>query len=85
MAGVISAKLEGDKIVVEGDGIDSIALTTTLRKRMGFAELVSVAAMDEKKEEKEEKTDAQPSPSLPYIHVVPYHQIHQPYDNCSIM
>ncbi|XP_008794752.1 heavy metal-associated isoprenylated plant protein 16-like [Phoenix dactylifera] len=53
--GVISASVDGDKIVVEGDGIDPVALTATLRKRMGYVELVSVAAKDEKKEEKETK------------------------------
>ncbi|EHA8592419.1 heavy metal-associated isoprenylated plant protein 16 [Cocos nucifera] len=83
--GVISAKVDGDKIEVEGDGVDSIALTTTLRKRIGYAELVSVAAVDEKKEEKkEEKETVPPVPWYPSIQVVPYHQPY--YDSsCNIL
>ncbi|XP_072963293.1 heavy metal-associated isoprenylated plant protein 47-like [Typha angustifolia] len=51
-SGVTSTSLEGeDKIVVIGDGIDSIALTTALRKRMCHAELMSVGE-EKKKEEK---------------------------------
>ncbi|KAJ0988192.1 hypothetical protein J5N97_006548 [Dioscorea zingiberensis] len=49
---VTSAGLEGeskDRLVVVGDGVDSINLTRTLRKKMGHVELVSVAAFDEKK------------------------------------
>ncbi|XP_026661879.1 heavy metal-associated isoprenylated plant protein 16-like [Phoenix dactylifera] len=84
--GVISASVDGDKIVVEGDGIDSIALTTTLRKRMGYVELVSVAATDEKKEEKKEE-ETKPV-AWPYpIQVAPPYGYHQPnYEpSCNIM
>nr|XP_010942540.1 heavy metal-associated isoprenylated plant protein 16 [Elaeis guineensis] len=83
--GVISAKIDGDKMEVEGDGVDSIALTTTLRKRMGYAELVSVAAMDEKKEEKKEEKETVPPATWAYPHVPVV--VHQPYydSNCNIM
>ncbi|XP_020268403.1 uncharacterized protein LOC109843853 isoform X2 [Asparagus officinalis] len=48
-------ELEDDKIIVVGNGVDSVELTVMLRKQMGFAELVRVVAYDEKKEKKEEK------------------------------
>ncbi|KAM0936533.1 putative heavy metal-associated isoprenylated plant protein/47 [Dioscorea sansibarensis] len=60
--GVISAGLEGDakdKLVVIGDGVDSIKLTTALRKKLSrVVELVSVAAVEEKKDDK--KDDKKP-------------------------
>ncbi|XP_073001745.1 heavy metal-associated isoprenylated plant protein 47-like [Typha latifolia] len=54
-SGVISASLDGeDKIVVVGDGVDPVALTRMLRKRMHYAELISVGE-EEKKEEKKNR------------------------------
>ncbi|KAG6533852.1 heavy metal-associated isoprenylated plant protein 47-like [Zingiber officinale] len=54
MRGVVSVKLEGDKIVVVGDGVDSVDLTKLMRKKMcSYVELLSVA--EEKKEEKKEE------------------------------
>ncbi|GLT83724.1 hypothetical protein SLE2022_019960 [Rubroshorea leprosula] len=41
---------EADKLVVIGDGIDSVALTCKLRKKLGFADIIS---------EQEEKAQAQ--------------------------
>ena len=41
-----SAALQGqdkDQIVVTGDGVDAVVLTTSLRKGVGHAELVSVS------------------------------------------
>ncbi|XP_038978527.1 disease resistance protein Pik-1-like [Phoenix dactylifera] len=52
--GITSASLDGkekDQIVVVGDGIDPVTLVKKLRKRMNYAELLSVAPADEKKEE----------------------------------
>ncbi|XP_020269279.1 heavy metal-associated isoprenylated plant protein 47-like, partial [Asparagus officinalis] len=58
--GVISAQVDGEKIVVIGDGIDSAALTIKLRKKMCFADLISASAVEEKKEgEKEEKKEGE--------------------------
>ncbi|MQM17680.1 hypothetical protein Taro_050655 [Colocasia esculenta] len=51
--GVLSAAIEGadkNKIVIIGEGVDSVTLTTSLRKRMGFAELISVSVVEEEKE-----------------------------------
>jgi len=55
--GVISAQVDGERITVVGDGIDSVALTVMLRKKMGYAELVSVGSAEEKKEEKKEEKE----------------------------
>ena len=52
--GVVLASVEGDKITVVGEGVDSVVLTTQLRKKMGYVELLTVAAVEEKKEEKKE-------------------------------
>ncbi|XP_047051268.1 uncharacterized protein LOC124656599 [Lolium rigidum] len=51
MAGVTSATMEGDKIIIVGDGIDTIGLTTMLRRSLGRAELVSVSSGDDKRKE----------------------------------
>lgn len=50
-AGVTSATLEGDKIIVVGDGVDPIALTTVLRRSLGYAELLTVSSGDDKKKD----------------------------------
>jgi len=49
MNGVTSATMEGDKIIVIGDGVDPITLTTMLRRSLGYAELLSVSSGDDKK------------------------------------
>ncbi|TVU11093.1 hypothetical protein EJB05_44656 [Eragrostis curvula] len=49
MNGVTSATMEGDKIIVVGEGVDPIALTTMLRRGLGYAELLSVTSGDDKK------------------------------------
>ncbi|XP_073002115.1 heavy metal-associated isoprenylated plant protein 47-like [Typha latifolia] len=68
-SGVISASLDGeDKIVVVGNGVDSVALTRMLRKGMHYAELISVKE-EEKEEKKEEKKEAT---CLPYPCMQPY-------------
>lgn len=51
MAGVTSATLEGDKIIIVGDGVDPIALTTMLRRNLGKAELLSISSGDDKKKD----------------------------------
>ncbi|KAL5715353.1 hypothetical protein ACHQM5_017184 [Ranunculus cassubicifolius] len=55
--GVVSVELQGDsknQIMVTGEGIDSTCLTMRLRKKIGFTEIVSVTAVEEKKETKED-------------------------------
>ena len=44
-AGVMSVSLEGaekDKVVVIGDGVDACGLVMTLRKKVGYTDLISV-------------------------------------------
>ncbi|KAJ4791894.1 Heavy metal transport/detoxification superfamily protein [Rhynchospora pubera] len=45
--GVTSMRLDGDKLIVIGDGTDEVHLTTQLRKKMGYADLISVSSGDE--------------------------------------
>jgi hypothetical protein len=55
----VSVTLDRDRLVVVGDGTDVISLTTMLRKKLGYAELLSVTSGDDKfKEEKESKTSS---------------------------
>ncbi|VAI17040.1 unnamed protein product [Triticum turgidum subsp. durum] len=51
MSGVTSATMEGDKIIIVGDGVDPITLTTMLRRSLGYAELLSVSSGDDKKKD----------------------------------
>lgn len=45
---------EKDKLVVIGDGVDAVTLTSRLRKKIGHAELISVGEVKEEKKENEE-------------------------------
>ncbi|XP_037437868.1 keratin, type II cytoskeletal 1-like [Triticum dicoccoides] len=51
MSGVTSAAMEGEKIIIVGDGVDPISLTTMLRRSLGYAELLSVSSGDDKKKD----------------------------------
>ncbi|TVU29517.1 hypothetical protein EJB05_21087 [Eragrostis curvula] len=54
MGGVDSVALAGDakdQVVVVGDGVDSVKLTSALRKKVGPAQLLQVADAGKKKEE----------------------------------
>ncbi|KAF3325958.1 hypothetical protein FCM35_KLT09038 [Carex littledalei] len=76
--GVVSAALDGDKLVVIGDGTDSVTMTTLLRKKLGYADLISVASVEEKKEEKKE--DKKENNQITHPHVYPYQYIYSyPY------
>uniref|UniRef100_A0A0D9XBV1 HMA domain-containing protein n=1 Tax=Leersia perrieri TaxID=77586 RepID=A0A0D9XBV1_9ORYZ len=46
--GVTSASMEGDKLIVIGEGVDAIALTTMLRRSIGNVELLTVSNGDDK-------------------------------------
>jgi hypothetical protein len=77
---VEAASLKGDnkdQIEVKGEGIDTVKLTTLIRKKVGHADIVSVA-----EEKKEEKKDEAPEVQLvwPYASGVPnyypiYHEM----------
>ncbi|XP_027063248.1 heavy metal-associated isoprenylated plant protein 16 [Coffea arabica] len=101
-AGVESTALQGkekDQIEVVGDGIDAVKLATLLRKNVGYAELVTVSPVGEKKDG-DKKDDGKTDPSsteppvvwstYPYVYSsVPHHlyQARDPYydSNCTIM
>ncbi|GLT79571.1 hypothetical protein SLA2020_510540 [Shorea laevis] len=67
--GVNSIAIQGadkDELVVIGDGIDSATLTCTLRKKLGFATILTV--QDEKPKDKDKKPEPPPVciPSICY-------------------
>lgn len=95
--GVESVALKGDdmrQIEVMGDGVDAVALTTSLRKKVGYAEVVSVGAAgagDQSMDD--EKIEANPEPVVwPNYHVaapLPHYDVcvvrdYDPY-GCSIL
>ncbi|KAF9616357.1 hypothetical protein IFM89_029611 [Coptis chinensis] len=91
-AGVVSVELQGDQIVVTGEGIDSPELTCLLRKKFGYADLVSVAEIkkEEKIPEKKEPTSAPPFIWTPhYQYGTPPFYVSEIRENnqdpCSIM
>ncbi|KAJ6401510.1 hypothetical protein OIU84_016837 [Salix udensis] len=78
--GVESAGLGGQdksQIEVVGDGVDAVELVNLLRKKVGYAELASVAAVAEKKEANE--SVAQPvvwpmyGGGMPQTYIYPIH------------
>ncbi|XP_015689113.1 heavy metal-associated isoprenylated plant protein 47-like [Oryza brachyantha] len=88
--GVVSVELAGDdksQVVVVGD-VDSVKLTSALRKKVGSAELVEVAEKkeekkEEKKKEEEKKKDEPPAPPpVYYYYPNMYHHHHQPVYGC---
>ncbi|XP_078171431.1 heavy metal-associated isoprenylated plant protein 16-like isoform X10 [Carex rostrata] len=82
MNGVDSVTLDGDKLVVIGDGTDSVCLTSLLRKKLGYADLISVGSAEEKKEEKKDdkkENKAQSENQIVYPLVYPYHIYSYPY------
>ncbi|XP_058112930.1 uncharacterized protein LOC131255974 [Magnolia sinica] len=95
--GVISATLEGndmDQLAVVGNEVDSVKLTTLLRKKMGITELISLAVVDEKKDEEKKEEEKKPetvvwptSWAYQYSGPQPVHYVYQdPYrDNCCIL
>ncbi|XP_058105038.1 heavy metal-associated isoprenylated plant protein 16-like [Magnolia sinica] len=102
--GCISVSIEGkdkDMVVVIGDGIDSVVLTKSLRKKLGGAELITVTPVDEKKaqekkpeekpkkpEEKPKKQDNQPAVFPALQQPIIYVHPYSPYynpDPCAIM
>uniref|UniRef100_A0A7N2R456 HMA domain-containing protein n=2 Tax=Quercus lobata TaxID=97700 RepID=A0A7N2R456_QUELO len=65
--GVTSMAIEGDDrslVVVIGDEVDSVCLTRSLRKKVGYATIVSVAQLEESDEKKDEEDN--PTPTICY-------------------
>ncbi|PNT68931.1 heavy metal-associated isoprenylated plant protein 47 [Brachypodium distachyon] len=76
--GVNSVSLAGDdkdQVVVVGDGVDSVKLTSALRKKVGPAKLMQVG--DAKKEEPEKK-NKNPEPTVVEYTSYPWQYYHQP-------
>ncbi|KAF8407685.1 hypothetical protein HHK36_006820 [Tetracentron sinense] len=89
--GVSSVAIEGedkDQVVVIGDGVDSVVLTRLLRKKVGYASLLSVEEVKENKEQEDEAESPTPWTSnfSPYPHFQVYDMAYAPTpSNCSIM
>jgi carbamoylphosphate synthase small subunit len=85
---VEAASLKGnekDQIEVKGEGIDTVKLTTLIRKKVGHADIVSVE--EEKKEEKQAEKKDEAAVQLVWSGVPSYpiyHEINQEYPFCSI-
>ncbi|BFG29786.1 hypothetical protein CerSpe_160600 [Prunus speciosa] len=79
--GVISVAFQGpnrDKMVITGDGVDAADMAKSLRKKLGYADLVSVEEITEKKAEKKveptqekkaENAHARPQPCSHHPHL----------------
>ncbi|PQM35902.1 uncharacterized protein Pyn_04050 [Prunus yedoensis var. nudiflora] len=67
--GVISVAFQGpnrDKMVITGDGVDAADMAKSLRKKLGYADLVSVEEITEKKaENKVEPTQEKKAENAP--------------------
>ncbi|GMY33403.1 heavy metal-associated isoprenylated plant protein 46-like [Fagus crenata] len=92
--GVESVAIEGEEnseIVVVGDNIDSVNLTSLLRKKVGFAELASVSPIDGSESDEPKQSDSgiqamvwqtyQPGVQYYYAYGVPDNH----HDSCIIM
>ena len=65
---------ENNELEVIGDEIDTVKLTKLLRKNIGFAEIMNVSPVDEKKEET--KTEIDPNLKYPYSYGgLPHYQL----------
>lgn len=86
--GVQAASLKGpdkDQIEVKGENIDTVKLTTLIRKKVGHADIVSVE--EDKKEDKKEEKKPEVVP-LTVWQPYPSHPIYQESygaPSCSIM
>ncbi|KAJ7964655.1 Heavy metal-associated isoprenylated plant protein [Quillaja saponaria] len=74
-SGVEAAALQGqDQIVVTGEGVDAVHLTSKLRKKFVCAELLSVGPVEQKKEEKKGEPTLQVQPlAWSYCGGIPYY------------
>ncbi|PON52914.1 Heavy metal-associated domain containing protein [Parasponia andersonii] len=99
-SGVSSVQIEGenkDHVVVVGDEVDSVSLTRSLRKKVGYATLLSVEQVKETKTEPEAtkvEEDNAAAASISSFHTIQHpeapivccHVVHdQTPDNCSIL
>ncbi|KAG6466373.1 hypothetical protein ZIOFF_075866 [Zingiber officinale] len=92
--GVVSVSLDRDRLIVVGEGIDSVTLIVVLRKKMDpvGVELLSVGPYWK---DDDEITWSPPppvsynyayqTPAQPYYHPYPYKERSDEQENCSIM
>ena len=85
-------KIDGDKVEVIGDGVDSVYLTRLLRRKFSFTTLESVGEVKEEKEKKEEKKAEDLNLAFGYVTCPPlacqcYEVSYGPYSSgfCSIL
>ncbi|KAF8693598.1 hypothetical protein HU200_039003 [Digitaria exilis] len=79
--GVDSVAIAGadrDQVVVVGDGVDSIELTSALRKKVGPAHIVEVA--EPKKDDSKKPTPAAPVPDYAWYYAPPTQPVRFAYD-----
>ncbi|KAF8409797.1 hypothetical protein HHK36_005876 [Tetracentron sinense] len=91
--GVTSVAIQGkerDQVVIIGDGVDSAVLTSLLRKKVGYARLISVEEVKEKEKIVENVKVEIPTPcpsscsQYPQFHM--YEVVYEPSPSiCSIM
>ena len=82
---------ENSQIVVVGDNIDSVNLTSLLRKKVGFAELASVSPISGSGSEEPKQSDSgiqamvwqTYQPRVPYYYAYKVPDNH--HDSCIIM
>ncbi|CAN1315926.1 Heavy metal-associated isoprenylated plant protein 16 [Linum perenne] len=80
--GVDSVSLAGTgktQIEVTGDGIDSVKLVTLLRKKVGFAELVSLAPVEVNNDEDIKPEEVVPTPAAHWSYMYGGGQPHYAY------
>jgi hypothetical protein len=80
LIGIQSVTLDGDKLVIVADGTDVVCLTTQLRKKLGYADLISVTSDDKKEENKDKEKKPQGETKTVQPLVYPY-QYSYPYSN----
>ncbi|XP_068304722.1 heavy metal-associated isoprenylated plant protein 16-like [Pyrus communis] len=81
--GVNSASYQHDKqqIEVTGEGVDVVVLTTSLRKSLKYADVLSVIPVEEKKKEEKKEECAMGYPQ----YVVAYPWYEEPASICTIL
>ncbi|XP_058005331.1 heavy metal-associated isoprenylated plant protein 16-like [Hevea brasiliensis] len=89
VSGVQSVALvEKDKNQIEviGEGVDPVKLTCSLRKKLAYAELISVSPVEEKKDEKKDDEKVECYPAWSYgMPIYVQEQYDSPCRTCSIM
>ena len=78
-------EVQGDEVVVKGDGVDCTTLASALRKKLGWAHIVSVEVEEQNEAVAASTKPAPPSPPAappiisPIPYPVPYYPTCSPY------